>query len=311
MGQEIAEAMKEQRIASIIAQASKQLGLQNPKRFSGGHMGVPLFMCEGDNGVKRVAKFGISDETNDEVRNNYHGYAEIKATGATSILPGNIMFADIDGSPFLVMDNVGMSFAESVKGGDIAFYSQFISGIEKVYDSALHRNEKDLHATGVRQIRDEVALWQRKLVDADYLPNEALDPIMNVDVLSIAGSHATLMLSDFTPDNVFVQDEQVKFIDPWRQETYLGTPIPGIAQFITLVADVYDLPGAAEMKGEFEALAYRVGEKLGLTKDQVENQLRLGKAMQLALSSYVRIDENDTLAKQFALASYDAIRAIK
>lgn len=311
MGQESTEIIKERRIASVISHAAQKLGLSKLKRFSGGHMGVALFECENIDGTKQVVKLGYNQETNKEVSNNSQGYEAIAQTGARSILPGGIRYEEVEGDSLLVMDHVGKSFAERVRADESNLYGTFLSGMEAVYDEAIHLNTRHLHEAGVRQIRNELALWQQRLIDAGYLPKEATETSVGFSVADIAGSHSTLMLSDFTPDNIFLQDGQVRFIDPWLQDTYIGTPVPGLAQFITLAADVYHLPGATQRKGDFEDLAYRIGEKLGLTEKQVRNQLRLGKAMQLALSSFVRIGKDEAVARQFAIESYDTLKGLE
>lgn len=311
MGQETAEIIKERRIASAISSATTKLGLSKLKRFSGGHIGVALFECENVKGTKQVVKLGWNEETNREVDNNRRGYEAIALTGARSILPGGIRYDEIEGDSLLVMDNVGKSFAERAKAGENGIYDRFLSGMEAVYAEALHLESSHLHERGVQQIKNEIALWQQRLIGAGYIPQESASSVAQISAAELSGDNATLMLSDFTPDNVFLQNGLVKFIDPWLQDTYLGTPIPGLAQFIVLAADVYHLPGADEKKADFEGLAYRIGEKLGLTEKQVRNQLRLGKAMQLALSSFVRIGKDDALAKQFALESYNAVKGLE
>lgn len=106
---------------------------------------------------------------------------------------------------------------------------------------------------------------------------------------------------DFTPDNVFVGDGKVSFIDPWLQKTYLGTPIPSLGQFITLSHDVHNYPGATDNKSRFIDLSLSVGNDLGLSTEQTQSQSTLVAALQLSLSSYVRVGgDQDERGRMYA-----------
>ena len=107
---------------------------------------------------------------------------------------------------------------------------------------------------------------------------------------------ATLMLLDFTPDNLFLKPQSISFLDPWRQSTYLGNPAIGFGQFITLI-QLYDMFEARETADYLRNRCLQeLPEILKTDTEKISLALRLGETLQLALSSFVRLKSDPVYA---------------
>ncbi|MEK7532587.1 MAG: hypothetical protein AAB579_03225, partial [Patescibacteria group bacterium] len=112
------------------------------------------------------------------------------------------------------------------------------------------------------------------------------------------GSEA-LMPLDFTPDNLFVRENRLSFIDPWKQGTYLGNPAVSIGQCATLM-QLYHMREAVNMADMLKINCMeRIPKLLGCDTTATECAFNLGATLQLVLSSYVRRESHPFLAAKF------------
>jgi len=99
---------------------------------------------------------------------------------------------------------------------------------------------------------------------------------------------SSLMLLDFTPDNLFVDENALSFIDPWLQDVYLGHPAVSAGQFATLM-QLYKMKDSAEATNMLEERCeIEMPLMLGCDIAAVKRAFCLGSTLQLVLSSYVR-----------------------
>jgi hypothetical protein len=220
-----------------------------------------------------------------ELEENIFAYEKIKEVGGEQVLPPNLEQVEIPGNQTLIMKDLGKTFckADIEKGDYEKLWSSFeglVSGTSldtKSLDATLYSKEILSHIQ--RFVPDEIEMMEKIMRFANALPVEG---------------KAAIMLLDFTPDNVFLKDGKVFFIDPWKQETYLGHPAVSIGQFTTLV-ELYKLKdGESNSRILIEKCLERLPVLLGCSKESVEFALKLGSTLQLVLSAHVRQESDIT-----------------
>jgi hypothetical protein len=188
------------------------------------------------------------------------------------------------------MPHLGDDFTHNAQAGRMDIYPTFLDTMKSVTANTT-RDGSDDHKQGLAEFRDQIVRWYEILEQRGCLDSQDIANLKSLDLTSLASGRASLMLLDFTPNNVFVKDGRVTFIDPWRQGTYLGSIIPSMAQFQTLL-EVRDVPGSKEYAAEFDRYIEEMGGGLDLTPKQVHKQKLLGACLQYALSGLVRIESD-------------------
>lgn len=265
-----------------------------------GHMHVPLYSCFDIYEDRMVIKFGVDKKTNQEVKGNQEGYLQIARQGGNRLLPKKLTMGECEGSHFILMKHHGKNLIERGKSRETINYVEFIHITEDIYKETLHSGYIKFQIIGIKDLLGQIVNWHAKLFNAGVSSFLTRHIINKINPKLLASPKNTLMLLDFTIDNLFIEEGKVTFIDPWKQKTYLGTPIPGIAQFITAADDIFHLPGASSNRKNFENLISRLGQLLELDHSQIEKQFYLGASLQYALSSYVRIGTDQISSRIFA-----------
>lgn len=160
-------------------------------------------------------------------------------------------------------------------------------------------------AKGLGEFCSHLAQFYGFLEETGHVSKEDIAKITTLDTDKLSSDASTLMLLDFTPDNLFTTPEGVAFIDPWNQNTYRGSFVPSLAQFATLSTEIYQLPNAEPEL--FAASIQEIGTAMGLTTRQIEQQAALGEALQYGLSGFVRINSDPELADHFINKSKQAL----
>lgn len=284
-------------------------GLTDFETVAGGHTGALLYRCYDQERETKIVKLAVDELSESEVRGNILGYRAIKEAGAEQLLPqGVVDGVSVGGRPYLIMPDLGSTVSEQARTGDFTF-APMLDRLEEIIASSI-REAPGEQAYGLGVFRDQLGRIYSLLVEAEQVTEAEIEELRGLDVSALASDKASLMLLDFTPDNVFAGSETVSFIDPWAQEVYLGSFIPSLAQFATLSKDVYGLSGAATSSQEFDKSLFSLGASLGLTAEQVRLQTLLGVALQYSLSGYVRLDSEPDVARYFIGRSKEAVRAL-
>ncbi|HSX16211.1 MAG TPA: hypothetical protein VLF40_05445 [Candidatus Saccharimonadales bacterium] len=290
----------DQTLPPIVTAVQAEHSITNVTPFTAGHTGALLYRCTREDGTAGVLKAGIDEGSRAEVQANVYGYESIAASGGGGLLPDGMVFGARQDGSYILMPYLGQNFVEAARAGQAGLYRSLLDAVTDVAGATL-RDEADAQAKGLHEFRKQVVRWYRELYARGMVGSAAVEQATLLPADALASDKASLMLLDFTPDNLFVESEndKVTFIDPWRQATYLGSLIPALSQFATLAADVYNLPGAAESQQLFAECADSVGKQLGLTEAQVRKQELLGRCLQFALSGYVRIDTDHERAADY------------
>lgn len=270
----------------------EKFGVRDLTEIKGGHKGSYLLRGVSDKGEQLCFKMGINDKSRKEVEDNLYGYNQLRILGAESLLPDPIV--EISESNFngLKMSFLGKPIVDSLRQGSASDWMENINWWRRIFSEAKIFNSADswvLIRDSIGGVVEKIKSYGQILADCGLLHKKDINYLDGLDIEMIAkGQLAALQLLDFTPDNVFLFQDKIKFIDPWRQKSYLGSPIPGLNQFLTLSRDVHSFPLSEQDWKAGENIIDQIGESLGLKPQQVEFQKRLGAALQYSLSAYVR-----------------------
>ncbi len=274
----------------FIAQLEWQLGLRYVADINGGHTNASIIKLQRvSDGVEFVAKFYLS-ETNppdlNHLKDNIVGYAGIKKIGASILIPNDYAVKIVDGLTVLVMRYLEPCF-KIASQSSIECFNLLQSSVEKLttltvrYDFGGQYGKKSITETinYIRSFAKEIS---------GILPANFFD-LINDPIVEVPSDYVALFLLDFTPDNIFLKADGITYIDPWRQNTYLGHTAISIGQFIVSARDIYHLPNSSEGVEMLSNFALNTLPKvLGCKRYNIEQMLELGKALQLILSAYVR-----------------------
>lgn len=257
-----------------------------------GHMGSNIYRFKRlSDKVNLIVKQALKSNAPaiKDIEANVFAYQKIKEIGGEEIIVPELGQIDIPETRTLAMKDLGETFRKvnSTKEDYEKLWNNFDGLISKTIS-----NSKPLDAN----------IYANEIIShmQQYMPAEIdmLTKIRNSsEALAIEGK-AAIMLLDFTPDNVFLVEDRMFFIDPWKQETYLGHPAVSIGQFTTLV-ELYNMADSeSNTKILIEKCFERLPKLLGCNKDSIEFALKLGSTLQLVLSAYVRQESNPNKSRE-------------
>ncbi|MDP3994241.1 MAG: hypothetical protein Q8P91_00210 [bacterium] len=281
------------------------------EKIEEGHVGLPIFRCVDLNGNKRVIKIGVGVEGKREIDNNLYGYFNISAVGGSSFVPENINTLDTPWGLAIDLPDLGLDFTKS--SNTEAKTKHNFDTLGKMFLDAVIKTkieDKQIHIKGIVEVLSQLKSWSGLLVKNKMAKRDVVELIDSIDPISLSGNYASVMILDFTPDNIFINKGNAKFIDPWKQKEYLGTPLPSLSQFITLSENIYNIPGFNNTNLNYNSLIQKIGNEMALDTKTVNAQLNIGRALQYSLSSYVRITSNPKISELYANISRKNIEEI-
>lgn len=251
-----------------------------------------------------VVKIGTSERGQLEISDNVHGYQNIEALGAGALIPSPITQVDTDFGPALIMPDLGSDFlATSVDPASTkANFDALTLTLDKVYESVAIKSPEAARQSLqniLEKLSLRISMFPEKFAKEIAAQYASYIDLSEIDIDAIAGETSSLFILDFTPSNVFIVGKEAKFIDPWKQTTYLGAPLLSLAQFITYAEEAYEVPGFNAENLNYLDFVMHTGRKLGLNDDQIRLQFKLGQALQYSLSAYYRMEKQPETAKRF------------
>lgn len=280
--------------------------LSNAERILGGETGAILYRID-----DRVIKLATDELGLPEVRNNIKGYQGLIDAGASSIVPADTCWGDERTHAWIDMPDLGQDMAQRDLLG-IDLHREYGILTDKIKDLALDTaRHDDEQRAGIIGLQSQIAEWAARL--AGTYPNlleEVAERFIKSDFEKSASDISTVMIQDFTPDNVFVQDAHVSFIDPWPQQTYRGSLIPSISQYYTNAAEVRQLPSAVQSAQKLQEIITYLGDIMDLSDAQVAVQCEMGRTLQYILSSFVRIHTDPRKSYEYAVEAANGLREI-
>ena len=294
---------------AILGAIYEQQDLVEQAQIHGGHTGTLLMRVTDRAGNPKIVKTGTNPQAIAEVTDNIYGYESMRAQGAGPLLPPGMVNGTVEDTPYIIMPDLGASFANAAGSEPGTSYDTFFENTYQVCLATLEESPDEQRA-GLQAFGEQVSRWYTELEASGLITPADLEKVGQINFSQLSSTRSSLMLMDFTPDNVFIKGKAMSFIDPWRQATYRGSLVPSLAQFWTLAAQVYKLPGTEKGDGAFKQHLLLVGEELGLTEEQIKGQAALGAALQFALSAYVRVNSDPGLSNYFADKSKEAIESL-
>ncbi|MEO8637804.1 MAG: hypothetical protein ABI430_02800 [Candidatus Taylorbacteria bacterium] len=259
--------------------------------MSPGHMGsrIMRFIRQSDQ-ASLVVKYAHPKNrlASNDLAENVFAYSGLKKIGASIMLPKDIQVISIWGEKVLVMSDIGQTMAQ--RNGGVKEFNFLAKHLLNVLEKTRCTTSEDIADIGERETLRNIKR---------FLPKGS-----NI-CLSIAQSgenklkKLAVMVLDFTPDNVSVNENGLSFIDPWRQRSYLGNPAISIGQFVTL-ARLYKMRDAKAGGEVLEGMAkVKLPKLLGTKSSVIERGLKLGATLQYVLSAYVRRNSEPEQSRDF------------
>lgn len=244
------------------------------------------------------------------MRRNIVGYREMQQVGAIDIMPGGIQILQVLGVSVVLMEDLGPTFKEQIKSevDPLLYFRNLIIGLNNVYTKTLSKGDRG--SEFIQEMKDcLVRQYSRYLSPAELINQNALEKAQSIDLKKYVADRFCFAVWDFTPEDVFVKGSKVYYIDP--PPKVLGIPIIDIACFAGVSRDVYDLPASKEgYELLYDFAVKQIADFLGFNDEQAISIFFLGRAIQLALSSRFRIEENLQKAQNFAQKSVEFVEQI-
>ena len=284
-----------------VEELEKMLGAVYTGEYLAGHQEASIVRFKKDDQLL-VAKFSPvgKNSSSDDIEDNISGYEKIAEIGASGIIPEYLQKFNVQGNVALVMSDLGKNFRHtSTRVSD--YQNMGCSFIQAVKNALIADKDKNCITPSMLEIKRYMSQYLTQLstiMDASTMRNlNDWEPDMEFDF-------ASLMLLDFTPDNVFMQINKISFIDPWKQTSYLGHPAVSLGQFSTLAHDVYDLPNSKKGKEILQELAIVECSKILKCSEIVSlHAFNAGSILQYILSAYVRREKDKARAGEFLCAA--------
>lgn len=277
-----------------IKNTEKLLGARHVGSYTPGHTGIQVFRFGRDefqSGL--VVKFAPTGDTQaeEEIAANFYGYNQMRALGGSELVPPELKKIDMAEGEALVMRDL-VSSMRKVDGGMDAcelLWEHFLRVVQK---TAVPAHEGGSVVTPfVEEVTEHIKRFSHEGVP------ELLELIQKEDWTGQWGKRA-LTLLDFTPDNLFLHEAGLSFIDPWKQSTYLGHPAVSIGQ-LSCIIQLYHMKDSKEASRMLEERCFEeIPPILGCEISFAKRAFRLGCTLQFVLSSYVRCKSDAVQASQ-------------
>lgn len=278
-----------------IKSTEQSLGARYAGSYASGHMGAQIIRFErGEPKNGLVVKFAQKGNAiaTEEIEANLYGYNQMKMLGGSELVPPDLREVSTEDGRAIVMRDLVTSMRAADGGLTMCtlLWRHFRDALGK---TVVMRG--DWNSGGLPRFVAEVCTHIERFSHAGV--PALLEEMGKADWTGEWGMPA-LMLLDFTPDNLFVSEAALSFIDPWKQGTYLGHPAVSIGQFSCLMR-LYHMKDSKEASRMLEehCLA-EMPSILGCEVSAVSRAFNLGQTLQLVLSSYVRRESERDLAAQ-------------
>ncbi len=259
-------------------------------RFNNGNSGALVLKCLSNEHGPVVLKVSQDERSKEEIRANKSGYEKIRCERLETILPDLLIVNSQGERDYILMSDLGDNFMDAVKKSKnpVAEYEKLCKAMGTIYLRT--RKEDDRSESSVELalqiLRDK---YSNSLIPHGIISPHAAQSIDNLAVLRVPPRASTFACFDFTPEDIFLLNGGLKYPDPKHQ--IRGLPIIDLACFAGVSLDSYELPGSQVGYQIIEDFACgTVAELFSLSESEAKRYFYLGRALQLAISSKVRID---------------------
>lgn len=269
-----------------IQNVEKLLNASHVGSYKSGNMGSKILRFKSNaDGTLLVLKFAPIENirATEDFKANVRGYTEIKSIGGQHLLPKGLEEISVDGGKALVIHDLGnsMRVADAGFSACVQLWKHFKQAILKTVKA-------DATIDGPPDFASEIIRHIQRFSHGN-VPNILKAVKRHKQVGRYAGR--AIMLLDFTPDNLVVNETGLSFLDPWNQDSYLGHPAVSIGQFCALMR-VYGMKDAEKSAKMLKACCVNeIPPIIGCDTASVEFAFRLGETLDLILTSYERQKE--------------------
>ena len=285
---------------SLIKDICRKHSLSVTEVFTAGHVCPAVYKAQDRYGKPVVVKVGNNTATIQEIAKNLEGYKMLKKIGLDCICP-NIYFAEVrQESALIVMEYCGKDLHSTLEislNPETVFH-ELVSQLKNVYKSSV-RTESPVKSIQMvlSKILEQYDMYLATVFDRSYQLQSVLDVLpsrINIEAFRLSCFSSW----DFTPRNVFLTKNGLKYID--CNDNVMGIPIIDLACFAGVVKDIHSFPGSID---GYDFLAnFAVDEIADMLEIDPVQSLRLfylGRLLQLFLGARFRINTDPILAKKF------------
>lgn len=259
-------------------------------------------------GTQKVLKYGKGVKAHREVSENIEGFKAIGQTGAKALTPPFEETKKLAGYWGISLPFLGSTITETVQHAKTIDWQAFETALNKIISTTITSASPK---TGLVAYIDTLKPWWKQIAAVNPKAKQAITQLAKLDLDKFyQSSRSSLILCDFTPDNLFMHGSSITFIDPWLQDSYMGSILPSLGQFQTLYTDIYGLPDSESLNDTVQSLSSKLGPVLDLSPEHVMIQLNLGKVMQLTLSCLVRLESAPTKAKEYMNQALELLHSL-
>lgn len=277
---------------SIIEILCQKHGLTIVRKFQLGNVCKAVFLVQDTTRKILVLKVGTDQRGIAEIQKNRVGYERLVALGLDFFIP-QIQECEINEDfAVLLMEYCGEDVLTQIKrsSNPAPLYDILMDRIETIYQRSKHKGDAGMIM--VKSVLRKVKEQYDKYLQIVFDPSGD----METSLLSLNNFLSTVSLPyycfsnwDFTPDDVYLTSEGIKYSDPHEDVT--GIPIIDLACFAG-VALAHELPGSVDAYNRLEKFAIqRVGGILEIEEQPAKNLFILGRLLQCFLSARFRIKE--------------------
>lgn len=246
-----------------------------------------------------VLKVGLTDEAVGEIHKNLRGYELLREQKLDFFIPVIHEAENDRESSFILMEYCGDSFSQITRKGSMPekVYEKLTEGLITVYSlsktiSLQSSNTPDeVH----KVIMGQYQKYLQPVFDQEMKIFQKLSEVLaEIDLGECRNCFASW---DFTPQNVFIPNGSVKYVDP--NDRVIGIPIIDLACFAGVIHDVEDLPGKEKGYEILQKCSEDAAKVLAIPDQKAWKLFCLGRVLQSFLSARFRIASDITKASWF------------
>lgn len=187
--------------------------------------------------IGRVIKApGFWTKSIQEILGNIHGYESLHKLWAVSLLPSFLEFWN----SHIEMSDLWSDLSSLIKKRQISIDDAIGWITWKMKNIIMGSTMKQGNENWAYDILDRIEQYKESFIELWYIEREEFNELIYLfteKCKSYGNKNRkhNLMPLDFTPDNIFIEQGQPKFIDPWKQISYTGFTTISLAQFLTLL----------------------------------------------------------------------------
>ena len=280
-----------------ILQAIPGLSLRQKPIQTYGHIVRSIFRAS-YRGKDVVVKVAFSEDEKREVQKNILGYERMKNMGIADVVP-EYFVAEAEPAFVLILEDCGRPFLEMIKEAahPAYLYQELLACLSLIWERTKQKAPPDSFCALDKLLSIALHFGDRHL--QRFVQNHTdWEWLRSFSFRDCAIPFVCFSDYDFTPDDVFLSQGRLKYVDPNAE--VIGVPIIDLACF-SGVCLAHDLPDAEKQIARFHDVAIQeVAPLLSIHPEDAERMYLFGRFLQTTLSACVRIDHDPKKAERFS-----------